>query len=296
MAFDPQRLIDLPPIETRQTINPFKVMLYALGVGADELPFVYEDGLEALPTMVATMAYAGSVWRDPAYGVTWQKMLHAETHMTLHAPLPVKGELTSHTAFGPVVDKGADKGAILYQTRQIHADDGRHIATVRNTNFLRGDGGFGGSSEGQITPHPIPRRAPDLRIALPTADNQALLYRLSGDMNPLHIDPRAARSAGFARPILHGMATYGVVGRALLRVLADNRPDRIRRMDARFSAPVFPGETIETAIWREGPGAAAFAARVVERDCIVLNHGYVTFLEAHETAVINDQTTRRSSA
>ena len=277
MAFDPQVLLNLPQIETRQKINPFKVMLYALGVGAEELPFVYEEGLEALPTMAVTMAYPGFIWRDPAYHVTWQKILHAETSAQLHLPLPVEGELIGYTTFGPILDKGPEKGAIVYQTREIYADDGRHIATVRNTNFLRGDGGFGGSSEGQPLPHAVPDRAPDLVIALPTADNLALLYRLSGDMNPLHADPKVALSAGFERPILHGLATYGIVGRALLRGLADNRPDRIKRMDARFSAPVFPGETIETAIWREGEGKAAFTARVVERDRLVLNNGYVEF-------------------
>lgn len=278
MAFDPQRLLDMPPIETRHVITPHRVILYALGVGARELDFVYEDGLKVLPTMAVVMTYPGFIWRDPALGVTWSKILHAETSATIHAPLPTEGELIGRTSIGPILDKGADKGAIVYQTREIHRDDGLHVATIRNTSFLRGDGGFGGSPDGQRVPHPLPVRQPDLVETLPTDPAQAMIYRLaSGDMNPLHIDPAVAKAAGFDRPILHGLATYGVAGRALLRTLVDNAPERIRRIDARFSAPVYPGETIETAIWREETGRAAFRCRVVERDVIVLNNGYLEY-------------------
>lgn len=282
MALNPDTLLNRPPIETRQKVNPFKVMLYALGVGADELKFVYEDGLEVLPTMAVTMAYPGFIWRDPAMGVTWQKILHGETSIILHAPLPVEGEVIGSSRFGPIFDKGADKGAVVYETREIHAEDGTHIATVRNATFLRGDGGYGGSSQGQPVPHPIPDRAPDLSIALPTAENLALIYRLSGDMNPLHADPTVAKAGGFPRPILHGLATFGIAGRALIRALTDNDPARLRRMDVRFSMPVFPGETIMTDIWHEadaakGHRAAAWRCRVAERDAVVLNNGYVEF-------------------
>ena len=278
MAFDPDTLLNMPPIETRQKINPFKVMLYALGVGADELQFVYEDGLQVLPTMAVTMTYPGFIWRDPKLGVTWQKILHAETSVILHRELPVEGELVGLSRFEAVYDKGADKGAMVVQRREITLADGTPVATVRNTNYLRGDGGHGGSAGTQPAPHAVPDRAPDTVVALGTRVDQALLYRLaSGDMNPLHADPDVATGAGFDRPILHGLATYGVAGRALLRALVDNQPGRIRRMDARFSAPVFPGETIETSIWREADGKAAFRARVVERDRVVLNNGYVEF-------------------
>jgi len=278
MAFDPQSLLAMPPIETRQTIRPFNVMLYALGVGATELPFVYEEKLQALPTMAVTLAYPGFIWLDPKLGVTWQKILHAETSITLHAPLPIKAEVIGRTSFGPIFDKGADKGAMLYQTREITLDDGTPVATVCNTTYLRGDGGHGGSDGEQAQPHPTPGRDPDAVLVLTTREEQALVYRLaSGDMNPLHADPAAARVAGFDRPILHGLATFGIAGRALLRLLADNEPARIRRIDARFSSPVFPGEAIETAVWREGAGKAAFRCRVVERDKIVLSNGYVEF-------------------
>lgn len=278
MAFDPQVLLDHPAIETRHVITPKDVMLYALSVGAQELDLVYEEGLKVLPTMAVVMAYPGFIWRDPALGVTWNKILHAETSATLHAPLPTQGTLIGRTTFGPILDKGAAKGAIVFQTREIHSEDGAHIATVRNTSFLRGDGGFGGSAEDQPEPHALPERAADLVVPLATRADQALIYRLaSGDLNPLHADPAVARAAGFERPILHGLATYGVAGRALVQALTAGDPTRIRRIDARFSSPVYPGETIETAIWHEDAGKAAFRCRVVERDRVVLNNGYVEF-------------------
>lgn len=282
MSFDPQVLLDHPPIVSRYRVDPGKVMLYALGVGADELEFVYEEGLKVLPTMAVVMGYPGFFWREPELNVTWQKILHAETSITLHRPLPIEGDLVGSTRFGPVLDKGAAKGAMVYQTRKIHTEAGDPVATVRNTTYLRGDGGFGGSSDAQPRPHAVPDRPPDLLETIATPANLAMIYRLSGDSNPLHIDPAVAREAGFDRPILHGLATFGVAGRALVRALVGNDSARVRRVDARFSAPVYPGETIETAIWREdgdadGTGRAAFRCRVVERDRIVLDNGYVEY-------------------
>lgn len=277
MAFDPDALIAREPIESRQQLDETRVILYALGVGACELPFVYEDGLKALPTMATTLAYPGFVWRDYDLGVDWRRVLHGETSITLHAPVPVAGEMIGRTRFGPIFDKGADKGAVAYQTREIHSADGLHIATVRNGSFLRAEGGFGGDSAGQPRPHPNPERAPDEIVGLPTTSNQALIYRLSGDFNPLHIDPLIARQAGFSGPILHGLATFGIAGRAVLGALCRNEPGRLKRLDARFASPVFPGETIETIIWREGEGCAAFRSTAKERGVVVLNNGYVEF-------------------
>jgi acyl dehydratase len=277
MAFDPDRLIARLPIETRQQLDPRNVILYALGVGASELTFVYEEGLKALPTMATTLAYPGFVWRDYDLGVDWRRVLHAETSVILHSPLPVQGEIVGKTRFGPIFDKGAEKGAIVYQTREIHTADGAHIASVRNGTFLRSEGGFGGSSESQPRPHLIPDRSPDLVARLPTAANQALIYRLSGDLNPLHVDPSIARAAGFERPILHGLASYGVAGRAILKALCGDEPERLCRLDVRFASPVFPGETIRIDIWREGEGRAAFRATAEERGQMILNNGCAEF-------------------
>lgn len=274
MAIDPAFLLAMPPIVTRQTLTPRHTILYALGIGATELDFTYEAGLKALPTMAVTLGYPGFIWRDPALGANWQKILHGEQSTILHAPLPVEGEITGTTRIEALFDKGADKGAIAMVTREIHDGAGTHLATSRAMTFLRGDGGFGGSSEGAPVPHPIPERAPDAVVTLTTATNQAQIYRLSGDLNPLHIDPDVARGAGFDGPILHGLATYGVIGRALLAARCGNDPARLKRIDGRFSSPVYPGETIETAIWDEGGGRLAFRARVVERDRIVFTNGY----------------------
>jgi acyl dehydratase len=275
--FDPKRLVALPPRETRHSLTREQVILYALGVGATELPFVYEEGLRALPSMAVVLAYPGFVWRDPELGVDWQRLLHAETSITLHRPLPVEGNLVGHTRFGPVFDKGADKGAIAYHVREIRDARGELIATVRNGSFLRSEGGRGGTGGTQPQPHAIPDRAADAVVELRTAENQALVYRLSGDFNPLHVDPAVAEAAGFARPILHGLCTFGIASRAVLAALCDNDPQRLKRQDVRFSSPVYPGETIRTEIWRESEGRAAFRATVAERDKVVLNNGYVEF-------------------
>lgn len=273
MPLDPARLLGMEPIVTRQTLTKRDTILYALGVGASELDFVFEERLKALPTMAVVLGYPGFIWRNPAMGVNWQKILHGEQSTILYAPLPVEGEIIGTTRIEALFDKGADKGAIALVTREIHDGAGTHLATVRSTTFLRGDGGFGGSGEGAPKPHLLPERAPDRVVTLPTSPDQALIYRLSGDLNPLHIDPTVATGAGFAAPILHGLATYGIVGRALLGACGDD-PAHLTRMDARFSSPVYPSETIETAIWHEATGRLAFRARVVERDLIVLTNGY----------------------
>ena len=277
MPLDPERLLKLPPIEVRTKITRRDTILYALGLGADELPFVYEDVLQALPTMAVVMGYPGFIWRDPAYGVDWRKLLHGESSLELHARLPAEGDIVGVTCLGPIFDKGADKGAVLYQRREIYGPQGDHLATLGASLFLRGDGGFGGNSEGQNPPHKIPNRAPDLALDIATAPNQALNYRLSGDVNPLHIDPEVAAAAGFPKPILHGLCTYGVAGRAVLAALCGNEPARLKQLNVRFTSPVFPGETIRTEIWREADGCAAFRSTVVDRDVIVLNNGLVEY-------------------
>ena len=274
MAIDPDKLLAMPPIMTRQTLTPRDTILYALGIGATELDFLFEERLKALPMMAVTLGYPGFFWRDPALGANWQKILHGEQSTILHAPLPIEGEIVGSTIIEALYDKGADKGALAMVTREIHDGAGKHLATARSMTFLRGDGGFGGSPEGAPVPHALPDRTPDEVVTLTTAANQAQIYRLSGDLNPLHIDPDVAKAGGFDAPILHGLATYGVIGRALLAARCDNDPARLKRLDGRFSSPVYPGETNETSIWDEEGGKLAFRARVVERDKIVFTNGY----------------------
>lgn len=276
MPIDPQKLVAMAPIVTRQAVTPRDVILYALGVGATELDFVYERRLKALPTFAAVLAYPGFVWMRPEIGADWKRMLQGEQSVAIHETLPVDGTVRGETIFRDVVDKGADKGAIVYVERAIFDDATNvRIATARMTAMLRGDGGRGGTTTETPEPHPLPaRRAPDHVVTEVTAPGQALLYRLSGDWNPLHVDPAVAAAAGFDRPVLHGLCGFGIAGRALLRALAGNEPARLTRIDCRFTAPVYPGETIRTEIWREDGGSAAFRASVVERDSIVMTHGY----------------------
>lgn len=273
-----ERLLAMPPIETRHVYDRRDTILYALGVGADELRFVYEEGLEALPTMAAVLAHPGFFWREPALGVDWKRILHGATEIILERPLPVAGTVHGRTTIDALVDKGAEKGAIALQTRTIHDEAGTLLATVRNTSMLRGNGGFGGSPDGAPPPHPVPdQRPPDHVADFATAANQALIYRLSGDWNPLHIDPAVAAAAGFDRPILHGLCTYGVAGRAIVDLLCGGRPARLRRIAARYSRPVYPGDVIRTEIWNEGPGRAAFRAAAAGRGVTVIDNGFVEF-------------------
>jgi acyl dehydratase len=272
---DSGALVARPPIETRHRLTARDTILYALGIGEEALRFTYETGLQALPMMAVTLAYPGFFWRQPEFGADWQRILAGEQSVTIHRPLPVEGAFIGRTRFLGIEDKGPDRGAVVMVERTITDEAGTLHATDRRTAFLRGDGGCGSAGAAVPRPDPAPAdRAPDAVVTIATASNQALIYRLSGDLNPLHVDPEVARAGGFERPILHGLCTYGVAGRALLQAIADNDPTRLVRLDARFSSPVYPGETIETRIWREGASGARFECRVAERDVRVLTHGY----------------------
>lgn len=254
-------------------------MLYALGVGmgADpmnlaELPFVYENGLKAIPTMATVIAW-GAGGLTGAMGINYLMVVHGEQKLEIHKPLAPDGEIRAAVRVIGAYDKGKEKGAVIYtETVITDARSGDKLATLVSSTFARGDGGFGGPSEGAPEPHPTPSRAPDAELALPTRPDQALIYRLSGDRNPLHSDPNVARLAGFPRPILHGLCTYGVACRAVLQTYADYDPSRIRNFDVRFSSPVFPGETIVTRMWRDG-NVIAFEASVAERGVTVIKNG-----------------------
>ncbi len=259
-------------------------MLYALGVGLGQDPmderqlrFVYEEGLLALPTMPVVLGSPGFWAKDPASGIDWVKILHGEQELELHAPVPAKGRLVGRTRVTHLVDKGADKGALMYSERTLTDEaSGRHIATARSVSFMRGDGGFAAKGQPSDTPPPprpaTPERAPDAVCELGTRPEQALIYRLSGDYNPVHADPKVAAKARFERPILHGLCSFGITGHALLRTLCDYEPQRLRAIGTRFSSPVYPGETLRVEMWVDGSDVR-FRTRVVERDVVVLSHG-----------------------
>lgn len=275
MPLDYDMLMALPPWQIRREHGPRDTMLYALGAGAgmepDELDLVYEPRLQALPSMAAVLTHPGFWQKDPKYGLTWQKLLHGEQWLRIHRPIPVEGALVGEMRIEEIYDKGADKGAVLLWRREISdAASGTPIATVRGSSFLRADGGFGGSAVGAPAPHPIPERAADRVVELGTRPEQALIYRLSGDYNPLHADPEVARAAGFERPILHGLCSYAVACRAIVKSMCGGDASRLHALDVRFSAPVYPGETLQVEIWREG----AFRVTVAERGVVAINNGY----------------------
>jgi acyl dehydratase len=280
MAIVYDKLIALNIPEVEHSYTEKDAILYALGLGlgqdptrADELAFVYEKNLKVLPTFAVMLAYPGFWARDLDSGIDWVKLVHGEQALTIHRPLAPRGTVTGKTRVVDIVDKGAGKGALVLSERKvIDKMSGAPLATLRQTTFCRGDGGFGGPPREAPPPHKLPERAPDLICDLPTRPEAALIYRLSGDPNPLHVDPEVAKTAGFPRPILHGLATFGIAGHALLRSLCDYDPARLTALAGRFSAPVFPGETIRTEIWRDG-AVASFRVRVVERDIVAINNG-----------------------
>jgi acyl dehydratase len=279
MPIQYDRLKSRPFPVLEHTYSTKDTMLYALGLGLgldpmdeDQLRFTYEEGLKALPTMAVVLAYPGFWAKEPDTGLDWQKILHGEQWLKVDKPLPPSGTVTGQQRITEILDKGAGKGALLFSERDIKDKAGNLLATVGGVTFARGDGGFGGPSGPQPEPHRLPERAPDKAYDFKTSPQAALVYRLSGDMNPLHADPKVAASAGFKQPILHGLCTYGVAGFALLKLACGGDPARLRSMQVRFSAPVYPGETIRTEAWLDGK-IVSFRSRVVERDVVVLNNG-----------------------
>ena len=280
MPLDPQKLLNWTFPELEHTYTEKDTILYALGLGCgadpdapDDLRFVYEKGLLALPTMAVVLAYPGNWLESDESTADYSKVLHGEQSLTLHRPIPPAGTVIGRTRIVDLLDKGRDKGAILYTERTILDKASREpIATMTSTAMLRGDGGWGGKPGPQPEPHKLPESAPTLTVDLRTHANSALIYRLSGDRNPLHADPKAATAGGFKTPILHGLCTFGVAGRALIKACCGGDPARLKSIQVRFSAPVFPGETIRTEMWTEGE-RVSFRARAVERDMVVLNNG-----------------------
>jgi acyl dehydratase len=264
------------------------VMLYAygIGLGADpmdekELRFVYEKDLKVVPTAATVLASGPGRNAGPAPDmpaghrqsqINFLMVVHGEQKVELHKPLPPTGTFTASGRTIGAFDKGKDKGAVIYNETVWVDDKGEKVATLTGSTFARGDGGFGGPSEGAPEPHVVPTRSPDLSVDLSTRPDQALVYRLNGDRNPLHSDPDFARRAGFPRPILHGLCTYGITCRAVLQEIVDYDADQIASHQVRFSAPVFPGDVVTVDLWKDGK-AISFEARVKARNATVIKNG-----------------------
>lgn len=287
MQFDPHRLVALDIPETVQRYGPQDCVLYALGVGAGmdpmderQLAFIDEARLRALPTMAVVLGYTG-FWVDQVpTGINAARVLHGAQMLRVEAPLPLAGTIRRKTRIDRIVDRGAGRGALIGTIDEIwDAADGRLLTVLESTILCRDEGGLGGTHDGIPAAQPMPDRPPDGNIPLPSSPQQALIYRLSGDRNPLHSDPAFARGAGFARPILHGLASYGMAGMALLCALADGDPARLRAIGMRFTSPVFPGEALNLDYWMLAADAVAFRLRARDGNRIVADHGRMELVQ-----------------
>lgn len=266
--------------ESRSTYTFKDTILYALGVGfgaeplePNHLRFLYEEGLVAAPTMANILGHPGFWARDPRYGIDWRKLLHAEQRLVIHSTLPVAGNVIArHDVLG-VRDRGATGGAFLYLRKVISDETGEDLCTVVSTSLLRGSGGCGDFGEAPPELQKLPTGEPASVMEVRTLEISPLIYRLSGDLNPLHIDPNVARDAGFPRPILHGLCTKGFAGYALLKAFCNFDPARLRSMAVRFTRPVIPGERIRFEFWRPSAGLVRFRGLVPERNEIVVDRG-----------------------
>ncbi|RZL91613.1 MAG: 3-alpha,7-alpha,12-alpha-trihydroxy-5-beta-cholest-24-enoyl-CoA hydratase [Variovorax sp.] len=285
---DPRRLLarTFAPIEHAYAQRDVQLYALGLGLGSDpldtaQLPYVYEgaDGasLRTLPTFANVLAYPGFWAREPDTRIDWQRVVHAEQEIVLHQPLPAQGRAIGHNRVSGLWDRGEGKGAWMEQQREVRdAASGTLLAKVRQLALLRGDGGFGegGSDGAPKPPHAMPQRAPDVVCDVTTSPQAALIYRLSGDFNPLHADPSVARRAGFERPILHGMATMGMAAHAVLRSVLNDDADRFAGMRVRFTAPAFPGDTLRHELWRDGL-VVSLRTTALERAVVVLDNSRV---------------------
>jgi acyl dehydratase len=281
VALNYRHLMSLKREGDRFRYGDRETMLYALAIGMgrdpldeNELAYVLERpgaALKTVPSMATVLARV-PLLKDCGYD--YAKVVHGEQRLTLHRPLPPEGELVADARVTEAYDKGAGKGAVIYtETAVRSAADGAPMFTLNSVTFARGDGGFGGPAGSGPAPHALPARAPDRTVTLETRKDQALLYRLCGDRNPLHADPALARRVGFRAPILHGLCTYGTACRAILRSVAGYDHARIAGFDVRFSAPVYPGESIATDLWLDGR-VVSFRCRVPEREnAVVINNG-----------------------
>ncbi|MGA0569985.1 MaoC/PaaZ C-terminal domain-containing protein [Variovorax sp. VNK109] len=283
MAIDYAKLKSwrFPPL--MQSYSEKDVILYALAVGVGQNPidpiqlrYTFEKNLRALPTVATVLATPGFWMRDEGTGIDWRQLLHGEQRTQFHAPIPISGSVYSEMRVLSISDKGQGKGAIVVSQRKLLSEAGELLATLQQSTFCRGNGGY--SADGQSNdpgPEPlpaVPQRPPDATVEVASRPEAALLYRLAADPNPLHADPDVAHAAGFDRPILHGLATYGMAGQAVVFACCGGDASRLRAFDTRFTAPVYPGETLLVDIWREG-ARTHFRGRIASRNVVVLSNG-----------------------
>jgi acyl dehydratase len=278
--------IDYPAIIGRQlssdvcSYSQRDTMLYALSLGlgtepldSAQLKFVYESHLVTLPTLACVVGYRSI--KELALGIDYAKVVHSDQSLIVHRALPSSGTILSTAMVEDVIDRGADKGALLMLRRTlVDQSNGELLAESRMGILCRGDGGFSASPGSVPAAHALPDCAPDASFDQVTSTQAALLYRLNGDLNPLHADPEVARRVGFDKPILHGLATFGMAVRAVLATMCGYEAARIRAVAGRFSSPVYPGDTLRTEMWRVDD-IVSFRCRAVERGVVVFNNGRI---------------------
>lgn len=263
--------------------NSKDALLYAVGIGAgsDDLPFTTENTSGVDQVVFPTFAVvAGSGTASPGKSAmgeigtfNWAMLVHGSQAITLHRPIPVEAQATTQDTVVAMYDKG--KAAVVVTENEVKTADGQPLWTTRSSVFIRGEGGWGGDRGPSGPQNEPPAAAPDHEVTLQTSPDQAFVYRLSGDRNPLHTDPSFAALGGFDRPILHGLCTYGFTGRALLKSLCDNDVTRFHHIEGRFSSPVMPGDELTVRIWRTTAGEAVFTTSVGDR--AVIDQGLVKF-------------------
>ncbi len=283
MALNPEAVGSVGDVRTMSWASK-DALLYAVGIGAGQadLPFTTENTKDVEQAVYPTFAVvAGSGTQSPGASAMSQigsfnfaLLVHGSQAITLHRPIPVAAEATTQDKVVAMYDKG--KAAVVVMESEVKLASGEPLWTTRSSVFIRGEGGWGGD-RGPSGPQnePPADRAADHEVTMQTSPDQAFVYRLSGDRNPLHTDPSFAAIGGFDRPILHGLCTYGFTGRALLAELAGNDVTKFHHIEGRFSSPVMPGDALTVRAWRTGAGEAVFTTSVGDR--VVIDQGLVRF-------------------
>jgi acyl dehydratase len=281
MPINPDAVNNPPTPPSERSWNSKDALLYAVGVGAGsvdptgfELEFTTENSKDVQQRVLPTFANIVGMGVGNVGEFNMAMLVHGGQAIELHREIPVEGKILCSARVVAVYDKGS-AAVVVNEAESVDAESGELVMTVRNTMFIRGEGGWGGDRGPSGAVNVPPERAPDHEVTYETRPDQALTYRLSGDRNPLHSDPEFAKMAGFEKPILHGLCTYGFTGRALLHSLCGSDPAKFTSMDGRFSKPVYPGDTLTVKMWVDG-NEALFRTETQNGD-VVIDQGRCTF-------------------
>jgi len=290
MTINETALLDIVIPDRRHEYAESDLILYALALGYGEDPlderalrYCYEKALRPVPTAPLVLAHPGFWMREHDTGVDWRQIVHLDQSLEILGQIPISGAVTGKTRVLDVLDRGVGRGAIVrFERTLINEASGEIIARMMQSNLCRADGGFSGRDAPLAIRKRVPDRSPDSIIEVTTRPETALLYRLSADLNPLHADPASARQSGFPKPILHGLATFGIVCRALIKSRCDYDGSCLSRIAARFTGIVYPSDTLSVELWND-TGEVRFRARVPARDVIVVDDGVVAWRSDKES-------------